>query len=77
MITKVFKSGNSHAIRIPACIQIHDGEVQIEDLGKKGILITPLPKKKDPWELFQEGISELKGEWKSCKSPKDQKREDW
>ena len=63
MITKVFRSGNSKAIRIPASIHLDVSEVEIMDLGSKGILITPLLRSKDPWELFKEGLNELDGKW--------------
>lgn len=76
MITKVFKSGNSMAIRIPAGININSKEVEITDLGPKGILISPL-KNKDPWELFDEGISELNGDWPEREQGENQKRNDW
>lgn len=77
MRTKVFKSGNSKAVRIPASIKLLGGEVEIFDLGKEGVLLRELEKTQDPWELFQEGIAELGGEWPARSQEADQKRADW
>jgi virulence-associated protein VagC len=77
MLTRVFKSGNSKAVRIPASIKIEGNEVEILDLGSKGILITPIEQPRDPWELFDEGISELDGDWPIRDQEASQSREDW
>jgi virulence-associated protein VagC len=77
MITKVFKSGNSMAVRIPSSIKIEGTEVEILDLGDKGILLSPLSTPKDPWDLFREGVEELKGDWPDRDQPTSQKREVW
>jgi virulence-associated protein VagC len=77
MRTKIFKSGNSKAIRIPASIKIMGNEVEILDLGCKGILITPIETARDPWDLFDEGIAELDGDWPSRIQEVSQSRDDW
>jgi len=77
MITKVFKSGNSRAVRIPASIELSGSEVEIVDLGKKGILLRPLSEPRDPWELFREGIDELGGAWPEREQEADQDRTAW
>ena len=77
MITKVFKSGNSRAVRIPASIELDVSEVEIIDLGDKGILISPLRKPRDPWDLFREGVKELDGNWPMREQPSPQIRENW
>lgn len=77
MITKVFKSGNSTAVRIPASIKLSGSEVEIVDLGAEGILLRELAQKRDPWELFEEGISELGGKWPDRVQEKDQARAEW
>jgi len=77
MITKVFKSGNSKAVRIPASIELSGSEVEIVDLGKKGILLKPLSRPCDPWASFREGIDELGGAWPDRVQEPDQDRREW
>ena len=48
LTTKVFKSGNSQAIRIPKEYQIDADELFINKIGNT-IVIFP---KNDPWEIF-------------------------
>ncbi len=77
MITKVFKSGNSRAVRIPASIKLSGPEVEIVDLGEDGILLKELTQNRDPWDLFKEGIAELAGEWEESVQENDQTRPEW
>jgi len=77
MITKIFRSGNSRAVRIPATIPLEGTEVEIIDLGKDGILLKALPQPRDPWELFKEGIDELDGDWDERAQETDPKGLDW
>lgn len=77
MITRVFRSGNSKAVRIPASIQLSGPEVEIVDLGKDGVLLKELRRSRDPWDLFKEGIAELGGEWEERVQETDQTRSDW
>jgi len=77
MQTKIFQSGNSKAVRIPASIQVIGPEVEIIDLGKDGILLKELEQPVDPWVRFDEGISELGGSWPDRNQESDSKRADW
>jgi len=77
MKTKIFKSGNSKAVRIPASIQLSGPDVEIVDLGEDGVLLKDLGQSKDPWDLFFEGVAELGGEWPDRPQEKDQKRPEW
>ena len=51
--TKIFKSGNSQAVRIPIDFRLPDGELRIEKIGR-AILLIP---KDDPWRLFEESLN--------------------
>ena len=53
---KVFKSGNSQAIRIPREYRLDVESVHINKIGNLLILIP----KDDPWKNFIEGIDEAK-----------------
>jgi antitoxin VapB len=53
--TKVFKSGNSQAIRIPKEYQVDDDELFINKIGNTIILFS----KKDPLELFKKSLTEF------------------
>jgi virulence-associated protein VagC len=77
MITKLFKSGNSRAVRIPASIKLSGPELEIVNLGQDGVLLKELAQTRDPWDLFKEGISELGGEWPERRQEPDQARADW
>lgn len=57
-ITKVFKSGNSQAIRIPKEFRLDAKEVEIKKVDE-GLLITP---KKRNWDQFLKALEELKEE---------------
>lgn len=52
---KVFKSGNSQAIRIPKEYQIDTDTVKINRVGN---LLIIIPEDTPEWEMFKEGISE-------------------
>ena len=77
MKTKIFKSGNSKAVRIPASIRLSGPEVEIVDLGEDGVLLKELAQPQDPWDLFREGLAELGGDWPARVQEKDQKRPEW
>ncbi len=49
---KVFRSGNSQAVRIPKEFQIQGDEVEIE---RKGELLLLRPKKRS-WDAFSESL---------------------
>jgi antitoxin VapB len=54
-IAKVFKSGNSQAVRIPKEFQINTDELVINRIGSTIILFP----KNDPWERFKASLSEF------------------
>ncbi len=51
IITRVFKAGNSQAVRIPKTFELKEGEVYIEQRGN-GLLITS---KRGRWAEFFAG----------------------
>jgi antitoxin VapB len=52
---KVFKSGNSQAVRLPKKYQFSGNEVYIKKVGRAVVLIP----KDDPWVLFKESLHEF------------------
>jgi virulence-associated protein VagC len=52
MITKVFKSGNSMALRIPKELEPREGEMHIERKGKRWI-VEPVNAKAWPRNFFK------------------------
>ena len=54
-ITKVFKSGNSQAVRLPRDFRMNSGKVVIRKAGKN-IIISPLP---TSWKGFMDNTSPL------------------
>jgi antitoxin VapB len=52
---KVFKSGNSQAVRIPKEYQVNGEELIINKIGNTIILFP----RDDPWELFKKSLSEF------------------
>jgi antitoxin VapB len=52
---KVFKSGNSQAVRLPKEFQFSGNEVYIKKVGRTIVLIP----KDDPWVLFKESLHEF------------------
>jgi antitoxin VapB len=60
MITaKVFKSGNSQAVRLPKEYRLDAKEVSINRIGNV-LMMVPLG---DPWKVFSEGIKELSSDF--------------
>ena len=58
MVTaKVFKSGNSQAVRLPKEYRLDTKEVSINRIGNV-LIMAPVD---DPWRGFSEGIKEYKG----------------
>ncbi|MDR1505970.1 MAG: type II toxin-antitoxin system VapB family antitoxin [Treponema sp.] len=53
--TKVFKSGNSQAIRIPKEYQVDVEELIINKIGNTIVLFS----QNDPWELFKKSLTEF------------------
>src|SRR3954463_7771318 len=55
---KVFMNGRSQAIRLPREYRVESDEVYLKRTPE-GFLVIP----KDPWEVFEEGLAELSGDW--------------
>lgn len=72
MITaKVFKSGNSQAVRLPKEYRLSAKEVSVNRIGNI-LMIVP---KGDPWRVFSEGIQELGDDFPpSIRKPKPSTR---
>lgn len=59
MVTaKVFKSGNSQAVRLPKEYRLDTEEVSINRIGNV-LIMVPVD---DPWRVFSEGIKEIKSD---------------
>ena len=73
LTTKVFKSGNSQAVRIPREYKIEASELFINKIGST-IVIFP---KNDPWELFKKSLTDFSDDYfiDGRNQPKMQKRE--
>ena len=71
--TKIFKSGNSQAVRIPKEYQIEGNELFINKIGNS-IIIFP---KDDPWKTLKESLSDFSDDFfnDGRNQPKMQKRE--
>ena len=52
---KVFKSGNSQAIRIPKEFAIEENELYIQKIGRSIILSS----KDDLWKIFEESLDKF------------------
>jgi antitoxin VapB len=59
LTTKVFKSGNSQAIRIPKEYHIDGEELYINKIGNT-LVIFP---KDDPWELFKKSLADFSDDY--------------
>jgi antitoxin VapB len=72
LTTKVFKSGNSQAIRIPKEYQIDGEELYINKIGNTIVLFP----KDDPWELFKKSLTDFSDDYLADgrNQPKIQKR---
>jgi antitoxin VapB len=70
--TKVFKSGNSQAVRIPQEYQVTEEELMINKIGNTIVLFP----KNDPWELFKKSLTEFGDDYfkDGRNQPKIQKR---
>ncbi len=51
-IAKIFKSGNSQAVRIPREFAVDADELYIQKIGRSIILTS----KKDPWATFRDSL---------------------
>ena len=52
---KVFKNGNSQAIRIPKEFSVNEKELYIQRIGNSIILTS----KDDPWKTFRNSLSKF------------------
>ncbi len=52
---KVFKSGNSQAVRIPKEFSVDDSELYIQKVGNSIILTS----KHDPWQTFRNSLNKF------------------
>ena len=70
---KIFKSGNSQAIRIPKEYKVDNEELYIKKIGSTIILFP----KKDLWELFKESLTDFSSDYfeNGRNQPKIQTRE--
>lgn len=75
MITaKVFKSGNSQAVRLPKEYRLDVKEVSVNKIGNV-LMMVP---KGDPWRVFSEGLKELGDDFPvSIRKPKHSPRADF
>ena len=72
---KVFKSGNSQAVRLPKEFQFSGDEVYIKKAGR-GVILIP---KDEPWEMFEQSLGEFTKDYMEGKrhQPPLADREDW
>jgi antitoxin VapB len=54
-ITKVFKSGNSQAVRVPKGFYETGEELSVQKIGSS-LVLTP---RNDPWRLFKQSLEEF------------------
>jgi len=72
---KIFKCGNSQAVRLPKDFQFEGGEVYIRRIGRSVVLIP----KDAPWDLFERSLGEFTADFmaEGRLQPPLEKREDW
>ena len=72
---KVFKSGNSQAVRLPKEFQFSGDEVYIKRAGR-GVILIP---KDEPWELFEQSLGEFTEDFMEGerRQPPLEHREEW
>lgn len=72
---KIFKSGNSQAVRLPKEFRFSGDEVYIKRVGR-GVILIP---KDEPWELFEQSLGEFTGDYMEGKriQPLLEDREEW
>lgn len=70
---KVFKSGNSQAVRIPKEYSIDESEMYIQKVGNSIILTS----KNDPWQAFRNSLDKFSEDLFSegREQPEQQERE--
>lgn len=72
-IAKLFKNGQSQAVRLPKEFRFEGEEVFIKKVGKVTILLSI----KNPWEPLLDSINKFSDDFMSTREqPEQQKRED-
>jgi antitoxin VapB len=74
-IARIFKSGNSQAVRLPKGFQFKGSEVYIKKMGRSVILIP----KEDPWGDLEESVGRFSDDFLAGerRQPPVDQREDW
>ncbi len=74
-VAKIFKSGNSQAVRLPKEFQFKGNEVYIKKVGR-GVILIP---KDDPWEAFEQSLAEFTEDYMAGEriQPRLETREEW
>jgi len=68
---KIFKNGQSQAVRLPREFRFKGSEVHIKRTAQ-GVLLSEV----DPWQLFEEGVAELSDDFMAeRKQPEIQQRD--
>jgi antitoxin VapB len=57
--TKVFRSGNSQAVRIPKDFYVTGEELSIQKVGNALVFIP----RNDPWKLFKQSLGEFSNDF--------------
>jgi len=77
-VAKVFKSGNSQAVRLPKSFRLSEGEVYIEQLGAALLLIPKEASAAQVWEAWYQGLGELEPGFKIRRNqPKKADKRPW
>ena len=72
-IAKLFRNGQSQAVRLPKEFRFEGEEVFIKKVGKVTILLPV----KNPWEPLLDSINKFSGDFMDTRDqPEQQKRED-
>jgi antitoxin VapB len=58
-VAKVFKNGNSQAIRIPKEFYVTERELLIQKIGNT-LVLSPVH---DPWQLFRKSLAEFSDDY--------------
>jgi antitoxin VapB len=74
-MTRIFKNGNSQAVRLPKEFQFRGDKVYIKRAGRNIILIP----KDEPWEMFERSLDEFTDDYMEGQrlQPSLEDREEW
>ncbi len=72
---RIFKSGNSQAVRLPKEFQFNGNEVYIKKAAN-GVILIP---KDEPWAMFEESLDEFTDDYMEGPriQPPLEDREEW